>query len=182
MMAALLAFVPPHTGWTPDPVKGIALAITAAAWLAIALRGAATPQPHDVRLLNRIFELVTQPERAFLRSHDFLADFSLESMKGVREIAVTWVGSSYDFLDPRLQREWAPLKQSIVAFRDLMARTTAPADGDVWLQTVKTVLDRETGEISQRTQDEAVALNEAAEKLSKLLDTFEPHARRRLRV
>lgn len=182
MMAALVNFMPPTPGWAPDPGKGIAFAVALLAWLTVTIKGAATPLPHDVRLFTKLTETVSPAERTFLRSHDFLGSFALGQIAGVREVGVHWEGSSYAFLDKSLQREWGPIKLAIDEFRDLVAGTTSPVRGNVQLQTVRTLLEQEQGGISDRTRDEARAMNTVAAKISELLDAFEATGHRRLRV
>lgn len=183
MLGALALFLAPGSEWKFELKTFVPFAVAFSAWLFANLKGAGrVVHPHDVRLFEKLMELVDGDERRFLRQNDFLNDFSLDRLKGIREIYVTWDGAGFQFLDKKTQAQWAPLKTAIDELAGLIALNTAPVRGNVRLQTVRTARDRDDWEISDRAREEARELNAAATSITEKLDAFEPFARSRLGV
>jgi len=138
MMSAMVAFLWPSADWEFDWPAFSALLASIAVWLLAVLKGANEVHPRDVQLLKDFRLLVTDAEREFLKEYDFATPFHRERWKGVREVSVGWDDPRHDFMDRRIQAKWHPLRTQLIAFRDLVAGTTAPLRGSemqtVWMR------------------------------------------------
>ena len=179
MLGALAGLLSPDSHWTLDWKALAAFVVSFIAWAITTLRGAGKISKHDVDLFDRFRELVTDDERRFLDSHDFLAPFYRERCTGLRSVALDWNDPRHDFIDKRIQRAWVPLRDKLTELQGLIGVSTMPTDRNPEILTVKHARDR-AGPLSEETRSEAAAMNAAASAIVVLLDKFEHLARRRL--
>jgi hypothetical protein len=96
-----------------DSEKTITIATLIGAWIGAEISSyKAAPHQHDVDLRNKLRSLVA-PKLAFLRDHDFGGTFDISSVESIREISATWLGTSYQFQDRAIQKQWVPIRQKI---------------------------------------------------------------------
>lgn len=162
--------------------KLVGFAAAFAAWLVAELSGVGDPHPSDIRLFNRLMEVVPEEERRTYRDLDMGNPIPYRHVQGSSTISETWYGAGYEFVDKTLNREFTALLEKVRTFSRLFALNTGPWPGSNKFATVKTPDDIRTGRRSDRTLENAASLNAAATDLIEALDDFERLARRRLRV
>ena len=181
-LAALAIGLWPWTDADVDIAKLLGFAGALSAWLFAEFSGAGDPHPSDIRLFNRLMEVIPEAERRTYRDLDMGNPIPYRQVQGSGDIAETWHGAGYEFVDKVLNREFTALLKKIRTFSGLFAVNTGPMRGTNALATVKTADDLRTGRRSDQTLENAADLNAAATGLIEALDDFERLARRRLRV
>lgn len=186
VFCALAWFLWPSSSWRPEPEPLGLLIVSLIAWLGSlqptqtpAIETPASPTPHDVRLLSRFRETVTEAAKRFLTDQDLLGSFNWKQIDCLMEISHDWRGAEFAFDDADIQGRFAPLVDNIRAFTNQLAvRTYVIRGRDEWA-SVLTDNDREFT-ISDHTRQIARELNELATNLATEIDDFIRFARPRL--
>lgn len=181
-LAALAIGLWPWSEADVDIAKLVGFVSALAAWLFAELSGIGEAHPNDVRLFNRLMEVIPEGERRTYRDLDMGNPIPYRHVEGSGTIAETWHGAGYEFVDKTLNREFKALLEKIRTFSRLFAVNTGPMRGSNTFATVKTTEDIQTGRRSNQTLENTAGLNAAATSLIEALDDFERLARRRLRV
>lgn len=143
------------------------------AWLYGCLPEKQAPSTHDKQLFERFRASIDEPTLEFLRQQDFGAVFHLHRVEGMRQIAGTWNGSSFEFDDRVIQKAFSPILDQLKTFnRELAIKTQQISD-----DAARIPWDYKNEE---NCRAQAKELNAAANSLSTKLDKFIPVARRRL--
>lgn len=155
-----------------DPEKALGIVAAIGAWLGTEWASwNPGPHPHDIDLRNQIRTKVWGA-MAFLRNHDFGQSFPFSQLNPLDDIARSFVGSGYEFVDPDLQAKWASLVSEIAEFVRYIALNTF-RNADLLPQN-SFLLDRDRGGIiSDATQSKIDHANAIATKLYQGFDDFE---------
>ena len=148
----------------------IAIAITFRNKLARSLVGR-PGREHDKELLDKL--LKTLPPSGgihFVGCHDFAGSFRSENLDDLDRFHDIWCNPDHEFIDQRIEASRANLYQAIHYFLSLAGLfTTLRGTG---IQTIKLSSPQEDFEQSERLQHEAMQLNEAAARASKIYTDF----------
>lgn len=172
-LLALAVMLEPATGWSPDWDRFAAFLAALALWVVAEARSIIPRHPHDVRLMELIQTTLPQRERAALRTMEMSEDFQWTDFAGLQEMA-TWEGPDHAFLDRSLQARWQPTLAALQEFRTELARRSMPKRNEKGWYSVRAEAPRDQWE------KDAAHLNAASDALTRQLDTFIVHGRRRL--
>ena len=133
------------------------------------------PNPHDVALLRKFRETVSNNDLDFLRDHDFGHVFNFDGLRGTSAMA-HWQGPRYEFVDERVEKTFAVVKSSSQKMCDLVALKTWPHHH---LPNHQTALPDHHDEWnpSPNTQQSIKELNQTANKLVTSINDFERTAK-----
>lgn len=117
VFGALVWFLWPSSSWQVEPEPLLALIVSAAGWLGSLgpTRQAESEKPlppttHDVKLLARFRETLTEPAKRFLRDQDLLSTFNWKTIDCLLEISHSWRGAEFAFDDEELEALFVPLR------------------------------------------------------------------------
>lgn len=178
LVAAVVAGLWPDHPRSADGVRITAVAVAAVAWLFAELAGAGRPREHDLKLFGAITSTVADRDRRFLSEQDFHNSFQANGYDGI-ETASRWSGATHEFVDPKLQRLWLPLRERMTSFLNLLATTTGPVGGNVARFTAHPT-QGDPDNPAAWTQASIDRLNADATALHVEIENFERHGRRRL--
>ncbi len=186
VFGALVWFLWPSSSWQVEPEPLLALIVSAAGWLGSLgpTRQAESEKPlppttHDVKLLARFRETLTEPAKRFLRDQDLLSTFNWKTIDCLLEISHSWRGAEFAFDDEELEALFVPLIDSIRGFTNELALRSYMVRGSDERASVLTDHDREY-EVSDRTRQTARELNDQATQLAESIDEFIRFSRPRL--
>ena len=141
----------------------------------------AAPHPHDLDLVRRWRKLIDEQLRLFLREHNFGDAYLRSRVAPLHDINETWLGATFEFDDPELQRPFRAFLDANSAFCNLLIERTHVMDNNIAFCWPKTAMDQKFG--PQKTTLEAISrLNSLAGALSEAVDAFERVTRSRIRV
>lgn len=128
VFGALVWFLWPSSSWQVEPEPLLALIVSAAGWLGSLgpTRQAESEKPlppttHDVQLLARFRETLTEPAKRFLRDQDLLSTFNWKTIDCLLEVSHSWRGAECTFDDEEVEAFFAPLIDSIRDFTNELA-------------------------------------------------------------
>ena len=134
---------------------------------------------HDRELLAKLLE--TLPPSGgihFVGCHDFAGSFRSENLDDLDKFHDAWCNPDHEFIDQRIEDGRDKLYQAIHEFLSLVGQfTTLRGRG---IQTIKLSSPQKDFEQSERLQHEAMQLNKAAAKASRLYTEFVRLAKKRL--
>ncbi|MCV0370209.1 hypothetical protein [Filomicrobium sp.] len=137
------------------------------------------PNPHDVQLMNRFRQLITEQVIDFLRNHNFGTPWKRSRLDALAEFAETWRGGRFEFNDPELNTALSLTKASANAVEGLIAIGSWPDRKNAEIQTVKTDEDYRIG-TQKATLDKIDEMNAAATNLVRDIDALERIAQGKL--
>lgn len=133
---------------------------------------APAPNPHDVQLMCRFRQLITEQVIDFLRNHNFGTPWRRARLDALAEFAETWRGALFEFHDPDLNAALARAKASANSLEELIAVGSWPDWNNAEVQTVKTDDDRRLG-TQPATVNKIREMNASATSLVRDFDALE---------
>lgn len=162
-----------------DPVRLGAVVTTTLAWLAAEVASGRKPSDHDIALFKRIVELLPDSTTDLIRNHDFGQSFNGQHQAGLFAIGA-WEGTRYQFLDRKLQKQWAAVYAQLKVFNAALVSGTGPVGAGPLFSAHPDHGDRDNPE--PWVQKHIDTLNMESGKLSQAVDAFEKFGRNRLRL
>lgn len=180
MFGALAWFLWPGPDWNVEPEPGLALALATLAWI-FSLTGsensnsAITNVPklseHDVELLSRLRNQLTEQTRNFLRDQDFGQSFAFRNLNPIHDLAETWIGSDYEFDNAELSELFLALLERARTFSRKISLDAFPFGAG---ERASVVPDRERADdiFSDKTLSKIASLNDLSSELYNDIDVF----------
>lgn len=137
--------------------------------------------PHDLELVRRWRKLVDEQLRLFLREQNFGDAYLRSRVAPLHDINETWVGATFEFEDPKLQRPFRAFLDANSEFCALLVERTHVMDTNMAFCWPKTAMDQKFGP-QKTTLDPISRLNALARALNETIDTFDRATRSRIRV
>jgi hypothetical protein len=132
-----------------------------------------TPNPHDVALFKQFRELFDDDMMYFLKMHDFGGSFDRKYFKSFDALNCVWIGSKYEFDDPKMTeilREILPKSRRLTS---LMAQYTTSSGDFEWCRPYWHNEDFHSPKTIERVKD----MNDKATEIAELIDKLEAEAR-----
>lgn len=120
--------------------------------------------PNDKQLFREFLEgLPSNGVIDFLRGHDFLMEFDLDSVSPLRKFLREWDNANHEFQDKELEKLRKELYEAAADFSGKISKYTSPNESR--MQAVRSDKLKHIEEHEMRFEKEASILNEAADKV-----------------
>jgi hypothetical protein len=133
------------------------------------------PNPKDVELINKFRELFRLTDIDFLMNHNFYNNWHVSQTASIEELADSWIGAQYEFVDSKANDLLSEAKALAREFSraEVMGFSVGP---QLQVRTMKTEPDLRYG-VSQETKGKIENLNRLARKLAEAVDALEKVAK-----
>lgn len=155
---------------------GVGTATLGAYWQRTAF--ATKPNPHDVELLLRVREQITEELTNFLRHHDFGISFYDRVLGGMYEVA-NWKGGRFEFIDEKVQVAFKDVQRLSDDLGRVIAQKTYPLERNSEKQTVHRCGSGDW-DIPDDVREAITELNTISTDLVEAVDNFERISRNRI--
>ena len=177
-LAIVVWFLWPTPNWEFEPEPFVAALIAALAWIN-SIIPEKRPTKHDKELLQKFAEDFDYETREFLKHHDFGASFSRQQIDPLYMVAAVWAGVDYEFDDPKIQKKFSTLLDSVRKLSSLIGANTWFMRGSGEFITTKAD-DHNVSEVSREFHQRMKEMNDGASRLIKECEEFLRYARGRL--
>ena len=180
-VAAVSVFLWPDENWQLDAAQLVAALTALALWIWSEITSVERAvSPHDLELFENFRRAYGPGAKSLLRDQDFGHSFVFKKADGLFEMS-HWDDATYEYVDPKVQEKWEPVRVKTEEFTAMLARHTGPLGGNSSLGTVHP--DQGNPDFPEDFVVKRIdELNDAAQSLFASLEEFERSARKRLKL